>query len=534
MKNKKIIGIVITFLLLVGLILFLYFIILPKFKFSNLRVIPAKVYINETFELMIDVENIGMITDDYTVKFFLDDLLVGTDSIKVEGGKIETARLSKSKIQPGIYTIKAKDQTATLKVFDIPTIKNQPVTDLTHYSAAFKGELAYMGLEETVEVFFKYRIIGDPVWIETPKQVMSNKGFFSQIIRRLEDETSYEFQAVVRWREKESTSNILTFTTPELIIAAFPSVIDNPEEYLPEMIGNYAKVISPSSVYVSLTAIQANKPFTSFRGFGIEWVNVHDNVLIENQKFYYVSWGWDFFGWVTSKALSFPELSQLRGVKLQEYQNEHLAMVFVDALTVRSEPGVIIEETAIGYLKKYDLVSVQKQQIVNGAIWYQIALYQWIHSGYVRDLIPGTRPERINSDEKWIEINLNSQTIYAHEGDTPVYASLISSGRPGFETITGLFRPWVKLSRTPMSGAPFDLLYELADVPWVIFFKDSYALHGSYWHDYFGTARSAGCVNLSPFDAYWFFHWSEPKLPPETHKIWSTPEKPITWIYVHF
>ena len=45
----------------------------------------------------------------------------------------------------------------------------------------------------------------------------------------------------MKW-EKESVGNILTFTTPELVIAGFPSLIDSPKEYLPETVGNYARV----------------------------------------------------------------------------------------------------------------------------------------------------------------------------------------------------------------------------------------------------------------------------------------------------
>ena len=38
--------------------------------------------------------------------------------------------------------------------------------------------------------------------------------------------------------------------------------------------------------------------------------------------------------------------------------------------------------------------------------------------------------------------------------------------------------------------------FELRDVPWVMYFSSGYALHGAYWHDAFGRARSHGCVNL--------------------------------------
>ena len=48
--------------------------------------------------------------------------------------------------------------------------------------------------------------------------------------------------------------------------------------------------------------------------------------------------------------------------------------------------------------------------------------------------------------------------------------------------------------------------FELRDVPWIQYFASGYALHGAYWHDVFGIARSHGCINLAPIDARYVFH----------------------------
>ncbi|HKY35366.1 MAG TPA: L,D-transpeptidase [Polyangiaceae bacterium] len=61
--------------------------------------------------------------------------------------------------------------------------------------------------------------------------------------------------------------------------------------------------------------------------------------------------------------------------------------------------------------------------------------------------------------------------------------------------------------------------FELRDVPWIQYFAAGYALHGAYWHDVFGTARSHGCVNLTPIDARYVFLWTDPPLPPGWHGI---------------
>ena len=32
--------------------------------------------------------------------------------------------------------------------------------------------------------------------------------------------------------------------------------------------------------------------------------------------------------------------------------------------------------------------------------------------------------------------------------------------------------------------------YSIEDVPWVMYFQGSYALHGAFWHDTFGKMRA--------------------------------------------
>jgi hypothetical protein len=65
--------------------------------------------------------------------------------------------------------------------------------------------------------------------------------------------------------------------------------------------------------------------------------------------------------------------------------------------------------------------------------------------------------------------------------------------------------------------------YYLEEVPWTLYFYSGYALHGAYWHDAFGRPRSHGCVNLSLFDSWWIFKWSEAggKNSPAVYVYWE-------------
>jgi lipoprotein-anchoring transpeptidase ErfK/SrfK len=121
--------------------------------------------------------------------------------------------------------------------------------------------------------------------------------------------------------------------------------------------------------------------------------------------------------------------------------------------------------------------------------------------------------------ERWIDVELATQTLVAYEGARPVYATLVSTGRgpdAASATPTGVHRVWVKLVASDMTNIERedrDAHYSLEDVPYVQFFDGTVALHGTYWHGDFGHPRSHGCVNLSPLDARWLFQFTGPHLP---------------------
>jgi hypothetical protein len=139
--------------------------------------------------------------------------------------------------------------------------------------------------------------------------------------------------------------------------------------------------------------------------------------------------------------------------------------------------------------------------------------------------------------ERWIDISLATQTLVAYEGDKPVYATLVSTGRgtPGSVTTTGTFRVWVKIRSSTMDNIERDDVsrhYSMDEVPYVQFFSKDIALHAAYWHRDFGKKRSHGCVNLSPLDAKALFDFTFPSLPPAWRAVYPTPRDPATLVVV--
>ncbi len=108
------------------------------------------------------------------------------------------------------------------------------------------------------------------------------------------------------------------------------------------------------------------------------------------------------------------------------------------------------------------------------------------------------------SNQRWIQVDLSDQRLTAWEGDTPMYSARVSTGREGDWTPPGVYAVETKYRTTSMQGEG----YNIPDVPYVMYFFGSYAIHGVYWHNNFGAPASRGCVGLEPAQAEWLFGWA--------------------------
>ncbi|HEX7477660.1 MAG TPA: L,D-transpeptidase [Polyangiales bacterium] len=143
------------------------------------------------------------------------------------------------------------------------------------------------------------------------------------------------------------------------------------------------------------------------------------------------------------------------------------------------------------------------------------------------------RPPLVPPRTRWISIQLSTQTLVAYEGKIPVFATLVSTGKPEHETPTGIFRIQSKHVSTTMDGETgTDEAYSIEDVPWTMYFSGSIALHAAFWHERFGRVRSHGCVNLAPADARWLFEWTTPNLPAGFHGVNATRDSQGTFVVI--
>ena len=106
--------------------------------------------------------------------------------------------------------------------------------------------------------------------------------------------------------------------------------------------------------------------------------------------------------------------------------------------------------------------------------------------------------------EKRIVIDISDQQLTAWQGDVPVFETTVSTGKPGYRTLPGVFHVYRKYEQTRMRGVDYDT----PDVPWTMYYSGGFAIHGAYWHNKFGTPVSHGCVNLRVPEAKALYEWA--------------------------
>jgi hypothetical protein len=192
---------------------------------------------------------------------------------------------------------------------------------------------------------------------------------------------------------------------------------------------------------------------------------------------------------------------------------------------------------AEGVGERFEAVGLTGETAVIGGVeFWETDEGWWMRSTDGTRTDPGPAPEKLGEHDKWIDVNLRRQTLVAFEGMTPVYATIVSSGRNEHETPDGSFRIREKHIASTMDGdadIASDGPYSIEDVPYIQYFNGGYALHGAFWHAEFGHVKSHGCVNLAPWDAKTLFGWTDPQLPEGWHAVLATKDKPGTRVVVH-
>lgn len=251
-------------------------------------------------------------------------------------------------------------------------------------------------------------------------------------------------------------------------------------------------------------------------------VQIYEEALVDGVTWYRIGVNrWVHGGWIQIAADDTPLQVALYPQPAAAVPPVALPVgwVVTASIIVRAQPGVSDDNPEVGTVVHNQVLNILETRVVAGQRWYRIGQDRWVYGPNVGVARFKARPSAIRADERWVGVCLREQTAVAYEGDKPVYAALVATGLAGTPTVQGIFRTWWRLVSRKMAGGN----YYLEEVPWTCYFYSGYALHAAYWHDAFGRPRSHGCVNLSPYDAWWIFKWSEAGGPnsPAVYVYWE-------------
>jgi len=141
------------------------------------------------------------------------------------------------------------------------------------------------------------------------------------------------------------------------------------------------------------------------------------------------------------------------------------------------------EDTIEKYKKKKDRLQKERDEVVGVHNSFLAKLNQL--EGQITSL-PGMLS---------VQIDLERQEMFVYKGDTLVYFWRVSTAMNGYVTPRGNYRPY-HTAKLHLSKQ-----YDDAPMPYSVFFKDGYAIHGTEHIRSLGRRASHGCVRLHPGNA---------------------------------
>jgi hypothetical protein len=241
--------------------------------------------------------------------------------------------------------------------------------------------------------------------------------------------------------------------------------------------------------------------------------------------------------WVPMRDLGAVHAFSFRGEEIPAVQGDLLpvAWVVVDRARVLARPLAGALTSAVR--ARFEALPVH--EVREGFL--RVGEDAWIAARDVRHPVLSEPPPEVDAGagERWIDVDLETQTLVAYEGRRPVFATLVSTGKgkpdTPLGTPKGTHRLWIKLLTSDMDNLEDEnaaRYYRMEDVPWVQYFSKGVGLHGAFWHRSFGQVRSHGCVNLSPLDAERLFWWTAPHVPAGWTAAFPTVHEPGTVVRV--
>ncbi len=271
----------------------------------------------------------------------------------------------------------------------------------------------------------------------------------------------------------------------------------------------YVKALEgPVKIFASLEDAIEGKVAKRVIDAGFNYLTFIDSREVDGKRYYMIAPG----EWVRRDQISLSvSPSRFAGLEFSRTPDTAFGW-FLWPMESQRAPGLNNVSLTGQWYSKQQVFQLYERAELDGLVWYRIGPEEWVESRGTAVVFPSvTAPEGVTNG-RWIDVDLEQQTIAVYENSRLVFATLVSTGVPGWWTRPGLFQIFEKVETTYMTGA-FEAdrsdFYYLEDVPYTMYFDEARAFHGAYWHDYFGIEQSHGCANLSNADAYWLYQWAD-------------------------
>ncbi|MGB5368663.1 MAG: L,D-transpeptidase, partial [Polyangiales bacterium] len=148
--------------------------------------------------------------------------------------------------------------------------------------------------------------------------------------------------------------------------------------------------------------------------------------------------------WIERGSVHFVDGSAFTGVKLRRGKPLDVAWVSPRPAKLYDKPHGRVRKR----LDRHAAVHIQSSQ---GA-WSQLAGGGWMRTANLARAVRVDPPEGVGPTDRWIDIDIDQQTLVAYEGPRPTFATLVSTGRNSkqSETPIGVFQIWAKLEYSDM------------------------------------------------------------------------------------
>lgn len=212
--------------------------------------------------------------------------------------------------------------------------------------------------------------------------------------------------------------------------------------------------------------------------------------------------------WMLKSDLLPVLVTAFSGIELMGIFRQRFGWVLEDSNGINLETGGSTDSQYV----RYQVIEINDIQQNDGKAYVQLANgADWLPKSIVSLAEISDEAPKGNANCRWVDVNLKEQNLVVYENCQAIFATLISSAKSPSITPEGTFAVFYREQLLPLFSNDNVVAepFYLQDVPWLLFFHENWAIHGTYWHDHFGESWSHGCINISPYDARWLYQWAK-------------------------